>query len=44
MTVIDTKPAALPVRALRWAWTTLADFWCDVPRLVRAEIDAWRRP
>lgn len=44
MTVIDTRPAALPVRAWRWIRNTLVDFWSDAVPYVRREIEAWRRP
>lgn len=44
MTVIDTRPGALPVRAWRWIRDTLVGFWCDFVPYVRREIEAWRRP
>lgn len=43
MTVIDTKPAAAPIRFCRWAWGSLAAFWCDAIPFVRREFEAWRR-
>ena len=45
MTVIDTRPAALPVRVWRWALNTLTVFWCDFAPFIRREIESiFRKP
>jgi hypothetical protein len=43
VSVIDTKPPALPVRAWRWCFVTLVVFWCDFGEYLRGEIEAIRR-
>lgn len=42
MSVIETRGAAWPIRALRWIRNTLVDFWCDLAPFIRREIDIWR--